>query len=146
LEPSCPESASDSLCFTKRSGEPRVHEQVCRDLFSWLVDRALEHDDRALLVRLAAVRLKAEGSVRSGSLPAGRVARVVRDGSYDGLAAAWTVLGSWLDSQGSPGAILGGLPHRSAPGRRPGRPYRHTEANPLGPPKQDPPLHDPQLT
>ena len=35
-----------------------------RNLFRWLVDRALEHDDPSLLVRLAAEKLKAERIVR----------------------------------------------------------------------------------
>ncbi len=37
-----------------------------RDLFGWLIERALEHDDPALLVRLAAEKLKAEKVARPG--------------------------------------------------------------------------------
>jgi hypothetical protein len=37
-----------------------------REFFRWLVERALEHDDPALLVRLAAEKLKAERVVRPG--------------------------------------------------------------------------------
>ncbi|QIN85414.1 Tn3 family transposase (plasmid) [Rubrobacter tropicus] len=37
-----------------------------RELFGWLVRRALEHDDPALLVRLAAEKLKAEKVARPG--------------------------------------------------------------------------------
>jgi len=37
-----------------------------RGLFGWLVERALEHDDPALLMRLAADKLKAEKVVRPG--------------------------------------------------------------------------------
>ncbi|MBF6191687.1 GyrI-like domain-containing protein [Nocardia sp. CDC186] len=44
--------------------------------------------------------LRAERDVRAGRLPAGRVARVVHAGGFDGLAAAWENLRSWIDQQG----------------------------------------------
>ena len=47
------------------------------------------------------------GGVRSGSLPAGRVARLVHTGGYDQLGEAWGVLQAWIAGQGlTPGADL----------------------------------------
>jgi effector-binding domain-containing protein len=47
------------------------------------------------------------GDVRVGSLPGGRVARVVHQGGYDQLGASWGRLGSWIDAQGlTPGRDL----------------------------------------
>ncbi len=40
------------------------------------------------------------GEVVPGELPAGRVARVVHHGSYDGLADAWSRLLAWIGEQG----------------------------------------------
>ena len=42
----------------------------------------------------------ATGDVRAASLPAGRVARVVHTGSFDGLGPAWERLRGWIDAQG----------------------------------------------
>ncbi len=42
----------------------------------------------------------ASGDVRAGSLPGGRVARVVHAGSFDGLGPAWERLRGWIDAQG----------------------------------------------
>jgi effector-binding domain-containing protein len=42
----------------------------------------------------------ATGDVRAASLPAGRVARVVHAGSFDGLGPAWERLRGWMDAQG----------------------------------------------
>jgi len=42
----------------------------------------------------------ATGDVRAASLPAGRVARVVHAGSFDGLGPAWERLRGWIDAQG----------------------------------------------
>lgn len=48
-----------------------------------------------------------ERGVQAGSLPAGRVARVVHHGSFEELAAAWGRLGAWIAQQGLvPGAEL----------------------------------------
>lgn len=44
--------------------------------------------------------LRAERGVRAGCLPAGRVARIVHAGGFDGLAAAWADLRSWIEGQG----------------------------------------------
>ena len=41
-----------------------------------------------------------DGDVTPGSLPAGRVARVVHRGNFDGLEASWRQLRAWLDEQG----------------------------------------------
>ncbi len=41
-----------------------------------------------------------KGRVRPGSLPAGRVARVVHVGSYDGLGTTWGSLGAWIAGEG----------------------------------------------
>jgi effector-binding domain-containing protein len=47
------------------------------------------------------------GEVRAGSLPGGRVARLVHQGGYDQLGASWGRLGSWIDAQGlTPGRDL----------------------------------------
>lgn len=49
--------------------------------------------------------VEAEGRVRPGSLPAGRVARVVHAGGFDGLGPVWEGLRAWLVDQGlTPGA------------------------------------------
>jgi len=44
--------------------------------------------------------VRADGEVRGGSLPGGRVVRVVHAGGFDGLGAAWERLRSWIDEQG----------------------------------------------
>ncbi|GAA1871504.1 GyrI-like domain-containing protein [Pseudonocardia ailaonensis] len=41
-----------------------------------------------------------EGDVVAGELPAGRVARLVHAGSFDGLGEAWQALGAWIAEQG----------------------------------------------
>ncbi|MFI2283388.1 GyrI-like domain-containing protein [Nocardia beijingensis] len=43
---------------------------------------------------------RAEREVRAGCLPAGRVARIVHAGGFDGLAASWEHLRSWIAEQG----------------------------------------------
>ena len=50
----------------ERHGYRRPTAPDLRDLFGWLVERALEHDDPALLVRLVADRLKSGKIVRPG--------------------------------------------------------------------------------
>jgi effector-binding domain-containing protein len=40
------------------------------------------------------------GRVRAGELPAGRVARTVYQGGYEGLAAAWGELDAWIAANG----------------------------------------------
>jgi effector-binding domain-containing protein len=42
----------------------------------------------------------AEGRVRAGLLPAGRVARTLHRGSFEGLGAAWGELDAWIAAQG----------------------------------------------
>jgi effector-binding domain-containing protein len=47
------------------------------------------------------------GEVRTGSLPRGRVARLVHEGGYDQLGESWGRLGSWIGAQGlTPGRAL----------------------------------------
>ena len=47
------------------------------------------------------------GDVVAGTLPAGRVARLVHLGSYDRLVASWERLGSWMGEHGlTPGPLL----------------------------------------
>ncbi len=47
----------------------------------------------------------AEGRVKPGSLPAGRVARTVYHGDYEGLGAAWAEFDAWIVAQGyTPGS------------------------------------------
>jgi effector-binding domain-containing protein len=41
-----------------------------------------------------------DGDVAPSSLPAGRVARLVHEGAFDGLGASWQRLRSWIDEQG----------------------------------------------
>ncbi len=41
-----------------------------------------------------------EGDVVSSALPAGRVARMVHAGAFDGLPGAWRRLQSWIEEQG----------------------------------------------
>lgn len=51
--------------------------------------------------------VRPDGEVRAGSLPGGRVARLVHQGGYDQLGAAWGRLRSWIDGQGlTPGRDL----------------------------------------
>ena len=40
------------------------------------------------------------GDVEAGSLPGGRVARLVHRGSYDGLGTSWERLRSWMEDRG----------------------------------------------
>jgi effector-binding domain-containing protein len=44
--------------------------------------------------------VKADGTVGPGSLPGGRVARLVHHGSYDQLGSAWARLGNWIAERG----------------------------------------------
>jgi len=46
--------------------------------------------------------IRAEGDVRPGTLPPGRIARVVHEGGYDELGTAWGRLHDWIDEQGLP--------------------------------------------
>lgn len=43
---------------------------------------------------------KSDGPVRPSELPGSRVARVVHQGGYDGLATAWERLQSWISERG----------------------------------------------
>ena len=40
------------------------------------------------------------GQVTPSSLPFGRVARLVREGSFDDLPSSWERLGTWIEQQG----------------------------------------------
>jgi len=45
--------------------------------------------------------------VHPGSLPAGRVARLVHVGGYDGLGESWGRLGAWIAEQNlAPGTVI----------------------------------------
>jgi effector-binding domain-containing protein len=44
--------------------------------------------------------IEPSGGAEPGSLPGGRVARVVHEGSYDELAAVWDRLGTWMSEHG----------------------------------------------
>jgi effector-binding domain-containing protein len=44
--------------------------------------------------------VSATGRVKSGKLPARKVARTVYHGGYEGLGAAWAEFASWIKSQG----------------------------------------------
>lgn len=47
------------------------------------------------------------GDVENGTLPGGRVARLVHEGSFDGLGASWERLSAWIDEQGlAPGEVF----------------------------------------
>jgi effector-binding domain-containing protein len=47
------------------------------------------------------------GPVRPGSLPAGTVARVVHEGSYDDLGTSWERLRAWIAGRGlTPGTVI----------------------------------------
>jgi effector-binding domain-containing protein len=51
--------------------------------------------------------VRPQGDVRAGSLPGGRVARLVHHGGYDGLGSAWQRLGEWIAAQGlTPADVL----------------------------------------
>jgi effector-binding domain-containing protein len=43
--------------------------------------------------------VRSEGRVQAGTLPGGRVARVVHAGAFDGLGASWEQLRSWIADQ-----------------------------------------------
>lgn len=45
-------------------------------------------------------RIEASGGAGPGSLPGGRVARVVHVGAHDELEGAWDRLGAWMSEQG----------------------------------------------
>jgi effector-binding domain-containing protein len=44
--------------------------------------------------------VRADGDVTPGSLAAGRVARVVHQGNFDGLDSSWQQLRAWMDENG----------------------------------------------
>lgn len=44
--------------------------------------------------------IETDGDVRASSLPGGRVARLVHEGSFDGLGESWGRLGAWIGEQG----------------------------------------------
>jgi effector-binding domain-containing protein len=44
--------------------------------------------------------VRPDGDVTPASLPAGRVARVVHQGNFDGLDASWQQLRAWMDENG----------------------------------------------
>ena len=44
--------------------------------------------------------IEPSGGAEAGSLPGGRVARVVHEGGYGELAAAWDRLGTWMSEHG----------------------------------------------
>ena len=44
--------------------------------------------------------VRPDRDVRPGSLPGGRVARLVHKGGYDQLGTSWSRLSSWIDAQG----------------------------------------------
>ena len=51
--------------------------------------------------------VESTGDVVPGTLPAGRVARLVHLGSYDRLVASWERLGAWMGEHGlTPGPVL----------------------------------------
>lgn len=51
--------------------------------------------------------VEADGEVRAGTLPGGRVAWLVHRGGYDGLGASWERLRVWITEQGlTPGDDL----------------------------------------
>lgn len=47
-----------------------------------------------------AAPVKAQGRVVPGELPAGRVARTVYHGPFEGLGAAWGEFTTWIDAEG----------------------------------------------
>jgi effector-binding domain-containing protein len=51
--------------------------------------------------------VRPDGEVEPGSLPAGRVARLIHVGGFDGLGSSWQQLRSWIVEQGLiPGGVL----------------------------------------
>lgn len=49
--------------------------------------------------------IEPSGRAGPGALPGGRVARVVHEGGYDELAAAWDRLGDWMSEHGLSGRM-----------------------------------------
>jgi effector-binding domain-containing protein len=41
-----------------------------------------------------------DGEVRAGTLPGGRIARLVHVGGFDRLGDSWAALGAWIGAQG----------------------------------------------
>ncbi|WGW12138.1 GyrI-like domain-containing protein [Saxibacter everestensis] len=51
--------------------------------------------------------IQPDGDVAAGSIPGGRVARLVHLGGYEGLGASWERLNSWIREQGlTPGQTI----------------------------------------
>ena len=51
--------------------------------------------------------IEPDGSAEAGTLPAGRAARWVYAGGFDGLGEAWQRLGTWIGEQGlTPGEVM----------------------------------------
>lgn len=51
--------------------------------------------------------IESAGSAKAGALPAGRAARSVHVGGFDGLSEAWHELGTWIGEQGlTPGEVM----------------------------------------
>ncbi len=111
-----------------------------RDLFAWMVGRALEHDDPSLLVSLAAERLKAEKVVRPGVSRLERMAAAARERAngetFRAVAPLLTPrtrarLDALLEPEphddagaagaGSRGGTAGRVRRRASPGPAPGR-------------------------
>jgi effector-binding domain-containing protein len=98
---------------TPPDGIPKVVDRGFPELFAWLAERGIapaaapfiryhalgEAFDLELGVPVAAP-VEAAGRVTPSVLPAGRWARVVHVGRYDGLRDAWDAFGSRLREQG----------------------------------------------
>ena len=107
-------------------GYRRPSREDLRDLFDWMVGRALEHDDPALLVRLAAERLKAEKVVRPGVTRLERMAAAARERANGETFRAVAPLLSpgtraRLDALLEPKPRDAGAASDAAPGPPPGR-------------------------
>lgn len=71
----------------------------------------------------------AAGRVKPGQLPAGRVARTVYQGGYEGLGGAWGKLGDWISAGGhTPGENLWEV-YKSGPEANPDPTSWRTELN-----------------
>ena len=96
---------SDLADFFDRSfnvlGEVLAKQGVTPTGAAYALYRGIPDDTVTLEVGFPTDRaIEPDGSAEAGSLPGGRVARVVYAGSFDGLGEAWQRLGSWIGDQG----------------------------------------------
>ena len=82
-------------------GEVLAKQGITPTGAAYALYRGIPDDTATLEVGFPTDRtIEPDGSAEAGSLPGGRVARVVHAGSFDGLSEAWQRLGAWIGGQG----------------------------------------------